>query len=55
MSIHSFRTNLEDEIPVKGVGLVIPKIVKHNIRVDPLDCFVTQSSFHGIIIFKEIK
>jgi hypothetical protein len=27
--------------------LVIPKIVKHNIRVDLLDCFAIQSSFHG--------
>jgi hypothetical protein len=47
MIIHPFLTNLEDEISVKGVGFVIPKIVKHNIRVDPLDCFAIQSSFHG--------
>jgi hypothetical protein len=27
MSIHPFLTNLEDEISVKGVGFVIPKIL----------------------------
>jgi hypothetical protein len=26
MSIHPFLTNLEDEISVKGVGFVMPKI-----------------------------
>jgi hypothetical protein len=28
MSIHPFLTNLEDEISVKGVGFVRPKICK---------------------------
>jgi hypothetical protein len=31
MSIHPFLTNLEDEISVKGVGFVKPKILKKNI------------------------
>jgi hypothetical protein len=26
MSIHPFLTNLEDEISIKGVGFVMPKI-----------------------------
>jgi hypothetical protein len=32
---------------IKGTPIVIPKIVKHKIRVDLLDCFAIQSSFHG--------
>jgi hypothetical protein len=33
MSIHSFLTNLEDEISVKGVGFVIPKLCIKNIII----------------------
>jgi hypothetical protein len=33
MSIHPFLTNLEDEISVKGVGFVRPKISRRNIYI----------------------